>query len=130
MFLLTIYKLLASGGIAFVGTPTEYPVLRRLLGRKFDNFVFSVQHPYVFSSKSLELIAERGGFFEYSVNYFQTYGIGNLIAWLQTREPMGDKQYDFFTKSTDELYKSEMAREDTAEYLVLTAKKGDRDCLS
>ncbi|MDR3309801.1 MAG: class I SAM-dependent methyltransferase, partial [Oscillospiraceae bacterium] len=121
-FLRQVYGLLAPGGVAYIGTPTDYPVLRALLGAEFDAFVFSAQHPWVFSRKSLELMAAecRGG---HCVRFYQRFGIGNLIAWLQTRLPKGEAEYGFVTPALNNLYKSEMAREETAEYLVLELRK-------
>jgi hypothetical protein len=109
--------------VAFVGTPTEYPVLRKLLGTKFDSFLFSVQHLWVFSQKNLRMMARKCGFSNYEVQFFQRFGIGNLISWLKIAEPHGDVSYDFVTKSLNMIYKSEMAREETAEYLVLRLEK-------
>jgi SAM-dependent methyltransferase len=124
IFLNDIYDLLEPGGVAFIGTPTEYPVLRKLLyERAFDSFVFSVQHLWVFSGKNLKLMARKCGFSNYDIQYFQRFGIGNLISWLQTGEPHGEVAYEFVTKSLDSVYKSEMAREETAEYLVLRLEK-------
>jgi SAM-dependent methyltransferase len=123
MFLNQIYQLMADGGRAYIGTPTEYPVLRGLLGEMFDSFVFSVQHPWVFSRQSLEIMAENSGFSEYSVKFYQRFGIGNLIAWLQTCKPKGEMTYEFVTPALNNLYKTEMAREETAEYLVLELNK-------
>jgi SAM-dependent methyltransferase len=122
-FLRLAYKLLAPGGIAYIGTPTEYPVLRELLGAVFDAFVFSVQHPWVFSRESLEFMARNCGFSEYRVEFYQRFGIGNLIAWLQTHEPRGEAMYGFVTPALNNLYKSEMAREEAAEYIVLELRK-------
>jgi hypothetical protein len=115
--------LLAPGGIAYIGTPTDYPVLRELLGTEFDAFVFSVQHPWVFSRASFEFMARKCGFSEYHVKFYQRFGLGNLIAWLQTREPKGDAVYDFVSPTLDAHYKSEMSKEQTAEYLVLELRK-------
>ena len=123
LFLQTIQKLLAPNGVAYIGTPTEYPVLRSLLGTVFDSFVFSVQHPWVFSKRSLELLAEKSGFSDRSVRSYQRYGIGNLIAWLQTNKPKGEATFDFVTSALNACYMSEMAREETAEYFVLELKK-------
>lgn len=122
-FVKKVYDLLSPGGTAYIGTPTEYPVLRKLLGKAFDSFVFSVQHPFVFSRSSLEIMAQKAGFLKYEVLFYQRFGLGNLIAWLQTGQPCGDKHYDFITESLDKLYKSEMAREKTAEYLILRLHK-------
>jgi hypothetical protein len=94
-------------------------VLRNLIGETFDSFVFSLQHPWVFSSKSLALLAEKCGFKSFKVKYYQKYGMGNLLAWLQTHKACGEAKYGFITSALDSLYKNEMAKEETAEYLVL-----------
>jgi 2-polyprenyl-3-methyl-5-hydroxy-6-metoxy-1,4-benzoquinol methylase len=122
-FLKTAYDLLAVDGKAYIGTPTEYPVLRNLLGAEFDEFVFSVQHPWVFSRKSLEIMSENVGFTNFEVKFYQRFGVGNLIAWLQKRKPCGESKYDFITSALNAVYKSEMAKEETAEYLLLELKK-------
>jgi SAM-dependent methyltransferase len=122
-FLNAIHSLLAPGGQAFVGTPTDYPVLRGLLGGAFDSFVFSVQHPWVFSSESLELMAGKCGFSRFEAKPRQRFGLGNLVAWLLEREPRGEAAYDFITPALDACYKSEMAKHGTAEYLVLELVK-------
>jgi len=122
-FLTGVYKLLQKGGMAYIGTPTEYPVLRKLLGTEFDSFLFSVQHPWVLSSRSLEIMAEKCGFSEFKVKFYQRFGIGNLIAWLQTHKPKGEAVFDFISPALNVLYKSEMAKEETAEYLVLELRK-------
>jgi SAM-dependent methyltransferase len=122
-FLKSVYDLLAPGGNAYIGTPTEYPVLRGLLGAEFDAFVFSVQHPWVFSRESLEYMARNCGFSGFCVKFYQRFGVGNLIAWLQTREPKGEAVYGFVTPALNAVYKSETAREETAEYLVLELRK-------
>jgi len=123
VFLSSIYKLLSPDGIAYIGTPTEYPVLRSLLGSEFDAFVFSTQHTWVFSREGLEYLARNCGFSAYSVSFYQRFGLGNLIAWLQTRQPKGEMIYEFITPTLQSHYKSEMARDGTAEYLVLKLSK-------
>jgi SAM-dependent methyltransferase len=122
-FLQDIHDLLEPGGAAFVGTPTDCPLLRGLLGAEFDSFLFSVQHPWALSRRSLELMARKCGFSEYSVRFFQRFGMGNLLSWLKTGEPHGDVPCDFVTRSLDVVYKSEMAREETADYMVMRLEK-------
>jgi len=122
-FLKDVYNLLAPDGVAYIGTPTDYPVLRFLLGAEFDSFVFSVQHPWVFSGDSLKYMAQNSGFSEYGLKYHQRFGIGNLIAWLQTRMPKGEAVFDFVTPALNACYKAEMAKAETAEYLILEVRK-------
>jgi hypothetical protein len=122
-FLKQTYTLLGNAGMAFIGTPTEYPILRKLLGATFDSFVFSIQHPWVFSVRSLDILAKKAGFTKVSIKCYQRFGIGNLIAWLQTGAPKGDAAYGFISPALDAHYKAEMGYEETAEYLVAELRK-------
>lgn len=122
-FLEQVFQLLAPGGTAYIGTPTDYPVLRKLLGQKFDQFVFSLQHPWVFSAKSLRLLAQQAGFPDCQVQFHQLYGLGNLLMWLRDATPQGDVQMDFLPSALEATYKAELAKPDTAEYLVLVVNK-------
>lgn len=52
-FMKDIYNLLVPGGEAIVGTPTDAPVMRELLGSVFEeNLLFSTQHLWVLNEMS------------------------------------------------------------------------------
>lgn len=124
-FMEDIFRLLAEGGHAVIGTPTDAPVMRSLLGETYEQkLLFSTQHPWVFSEKSLRLLAEETGFWRTGVKYFQRYGIGNLLGWLREKEPRSDIREDFFGHSLDGVWKSECAEKGLADYVVLYAYKG------
>jgi 2-polyprenyl-3-methyl-5-hydroxy-6-metoxy-1,4-benzoquinol methylase len=123
-FVNDVVSLLSPGGKAFIGTPTEYPILRTLLGPEFDRFLFSVQHPWVFSGATLLYMAEKSGFDGTAhIEYRQLYGMGNLLSWLKSRGPKGDITFPFISQSLDAVYKSEMANEATADYIVMVLDK-------
>ena len=62
-FLEDIFKLLKFGGKAIIGTPTDAPIMRFFLGEVYEQkLLFSTQHLWIFSEKSLELIARKCGF--------------------------------------------------------------------
>ena len=117
-----IYELCAPGGRCIIGTPTDYPVLRKMLGREFDKFIFQVQHPWVLSEKSFFALFKNAGFRNITIKTRQKYGLGNLLAWLNERKPRGDIKYDFISETIDAAYKAEMGKYN-AEYLVLYAEK-------
>ena len=51
-FITDIFELLAEGGQAIIGTPTEAPVMRELLGEIFEKkLLFSTQHIWIFLKK-------------------------------------------------------------------------------
>lgn len=117
-----MFDLCAEGGQVICGTPTDYPVLRELLGDRYNKFIFQIQHPWILSEKSLLLLFERAGFRSIKIEKIQKYGLGNLIAWLNEGKPRGDIKYDFISDAMNEAYKAEMARQNP-EYLVVKALK-------
>lgn len=122
-FLKDAYDLLRVGGTTIIGTPTDYPILRRMLGDTFDRFIFQVQHPWVLSDDAMRLMAERIGFKNIRIKYKQKYGLGNLLSWLLDSTPRGDIKYDFIDETVDEAYKKSMSRKDVCEYIILYADK-------
>lgn len=123
-FLKDIYMLLSENGKAIVGTPTETPVLRGLLKKCFEEkLLFSVQHLWIFNESSLRYLAQKTGFKEISIRYYQRYGLGNLLAWLQERIPKGHIKYPFISETLDAVWKSECEKQKMSDYIVLYLRK-------
>lgn len=81
IFMKEIGELLTEHGEVWIGTPTEAPMMRELLGSFFEeNLLFSTQHLWIFNEKSLQLICDRAGFSEIDFSYCQRYGIDNRIS--------------------------------------------------
>lgn len=118
-----VFELLKDGGKAIIGTPTDYPILREMLGNLFDKFIFQVQHPWVLSKESLEKIFYAAGFHNIKIEIKQKYGLGNLLAWLHEEKPRGDIKFDFISDTLDAAYKKEMGKMG-GEYLIVYATKG------
>lgn len=123
LFAKDAFELLSDGGKCIIGTPTDYPVLRQMLGDEFNRFIFQVQHPWVFSETSLRNIFEEAGFKDIQVIPSQKFGLGNLLAWLNERKPRGDVKYPFISPAIDAVYRQEMAKNGYAEYLTVYAEK-------
>lgn len=123
-FMSDIYKLLAVNGMAIIGTPTRTPIMRQLLGEIYDKkILFSTQHLWIFSDKSLRLIAARAGFKNVQVKYFQRYGLGNLMGWLRDKEPNCDINGEFITPTLDAVWKSECSENKITDYIVIYLTK-------
>lgn len=123
-FLNDIRELLSNDGKAIIGTPTDAPIMRELLGVIYEQkLLFSTQHLWIFSEKNLRLLANRVGFSECKVKYFQRYGISNMIGWLQQGMPCGHIQYNFVSKTLDGVYRSESEKQGMADYIVIYLKK-------
>lgn len=119
-FLSGVYKLLTKEGRAIIGTPTETPVMRQLLGEIYEKKVlFSTQHLWIFSENSLRQIARKTGFKQVEIKYYQRYDLGNLIGWLRDQEPNSDIKEEFITPTLNAVWKSECSRCGLSDYIVM-----------
>ena len=123
MFAHEIFQLMKNGGQMIIGTPTDLKHLRELIGKEFDSFVFSVQHPWVFAEKGLTLLFENAGFQNISVKSYMRYGLGNVFAWLDEIKPQGHITYPCISKTINEAWKANLAETGYGDYLVVYATK-------
>lgn len=123
-FLKDIYELLAQGGQAIIGTPTDAPVMRSLLGEVYEQQqLFSTQHLWVFGEKNLRLMAKKAGFQNIKIKFFQRYGIGNMMGWIRDKAPRHDITADHITKALDTVWRAQLEDRGLADYIVLYAGK-------
>lgn len=123
-FLKDVFILLKKGGKGIIGTPTDAPVMRKILGGIYEKqLLYSTQHLWIFSDKSLKFMAETMGFQSIKVKYFQRYGIGNLMGWLRDKEPCSDISGDFITNTLDDVWKDECCNQGLSDYIVLYVQK-------
>jgi 2-polyprenyl-3-methyl-5-hydroxy-6-metoxy-1,4-benzoquinol methylase len=127
-FVHDIFRLVSGlgGGVSgriIVGTPTDLKHLRQLLGIEFDSFVFSVQHPWIFSEKGLHIIFEKAGFKNIRIKHYMRYGLGNVFAWLKERSPRGHITYPCISSTMEEAWKCNLAEIGYGDYLVVYATK-------
>lgn len=122
-FLRGIHGLLRDGGEAIVGTPTDVPVMRRLLGSVFeDKILFMAQHPWIFSAHGLLIMAKEAGFSDAKVEFKQRYSLGNMLGWLLHGEPH-DVEDEFFSGALDSAWRRECEERGMADYMVLRARR-------
>lgn len=93
------------------------------MGERFDKFIFQVQHPWIFSEECLKMIFEEAGFKNISIEKKQKYGLGNLLHWLNEKEPRGHSTYDFVTPTMNAAYMAEMESMGNSEYLIVRGEK-------
>ncbi|NLM20334.1 MAG: class I SAM-dependent methyltransferase [Peptococcaceae bacterium] len=123
-FLKEVHALLREKGKAIIGTPTDAPVMRAMLGQIYEKeLLFSTQHLWVFNQKSLMLLAKKAGFRKASVRYFQRYGLGNALSWLKYRQPKGNVSYSFITDTMDIVWKKELEAQGLSDYIVLNVER-------
>lgn len=122
-FVKEAYELLAYGGRCIIGTPTDAPVMRELLGETYESFLFSTQHPWVLSGNSFKEIAKKVGILQYDIQYYQRYGLGNLFYWLNYKKPGKQMKYDFISQAADKCWKSSLELEGKADYILFEFTK-------
>ena len=119
-FLTDTKNLLRKGGCAIIGTPTQAPVMRELLGPVYEKQqLFSTQHLWVFDEKNLTYMAQELGFSEVKCRYYQRYGLDNLMGWLRDKEPCKDIKTSCITETINSAWKSQLAERGMADYIVL-----------
>lgn len=107
-----------GGGTMIIGTPTDAPVMRELLGKEYETFLFSIQHRWILNKLSFKYIANKIGITHYDIKFYQRYGLGNAIYWLLNKVPSGHKKYKFISDGLDALWKHELERQELADYIV------------
>ncbi|MBQ8665550.1 MAG: class I SAM-dependent methyltransferase [Lachnospiraceae bacterium] len=118
-FLNQVYSLLEQGGKAIIGTPTDAPIMRSLLGEVFEKQqLFSVQHLWILSEKSLRQMAENAGFSAIDFKYYQRYSIGNLLGWLRDKKPRSEITDSIFDGVLDSVWRQEVQNRGLADYIV------------
>lgn len=123
-FMKDVFILLGENGTGIIGTPTDAPVMRNLLGELYEReLLFSVQHLWIFSEYSLKMLARNAGFEKMEVKYFQRYGLGNLLGWLREKRPCSDITENFITATLDNAWKSQCSANKLADYIVLYVYK-------
>lgn len=129
MFMEEVYRLLKPGGKAIIGTPSDSPVIRGLMGREYEQkLLFSFQHPWILSEKGFSLCCEKAGFRNISIVQKQRYGLSNLLSWLKEREPRGRYcRLDFISQTLEQTYRLEIEKQGKADYLVAYLEKGKQE---
>ena len=123
-FLKDVYGMLKKGGMAIIGTPTDAPVMRNLLGEIYEKkLLFSTQHLWVLGEKNLRLMAEKIGFSNIVFKYYQRYGIGNMMGWIRDKAPKSTISASFLTNTLDNVWKSQLEEKGLADYIVLYLTK-------
>lgn len=123
-FICDTYDLLRNNGVAIIGTPTDAPIMRSLLGECYEKKVlFSVQHLWIFSGECLRLMAQNAGFRHFEIHYYQRYGIENVLGWCLEKEPRSNVDLPFFQHEIDGAWRGACSSHHLADYVVLYATK-------
>lgn len=123
-FVKEYFELLSSDGIGIIGTPTDAPIMRELLGETYERTqLFSTQHLWVLGEKNLKMIAEKVGFKKIIIKYYQRYGIDNFIGWIKEKKPNSSIVSNNISETINSAWKTELESNGKADYIVLYVTK-------
>ena len=123
-FMKDVFNLLSEGGRAIIGTPTDCPLMRELLGHVYEQgLLYSYQHNWILSEDGFKLCCQKAGFSKIKIKYVQRYGISNMIEWIKNKKPSGHTHFEFVTDVLDKTYKSELEKSGLADYIIAYVEK-------
>ncbi len=118
-----LYDLTANGGVCIVGTPTSGGVYHDILGKVWDEFRYTVQHPLVFNRESLDFAMRNAGFNHVEVKYVQLYSLSNLIAWCVHKKSRARVNSEWLTDTLEKVFEAEMGKIDKGDFIISYAYK-------
>ena len=123
-FLNGVFSLLKQGGQAYIGTPTDAPIMRELLGSIYEKkILYSTQHLWIFSKENLMIMAKKCGFGQVDIKFYQRYSIENMLGWLKEKEANSNMKYNSVLYSLNGVWKSQCEMREMSDYIVLELKK-------
>ena len=123
-FVRDVYELLAPRGIGIIGTPTDAPFMREMIGEPFERTqLFSTQHLWVLSEDNLKIMSKKAGFKSFNVRYFQRYGIKNFLGWMKEKKPNSTIVSSSISSTIDMAWKSHLENRKMSDYIVLYVTK-------
>jgi hypothetical protein len=94
-----------------------------MVGSECDSFVFTVQHPWIFTEKSLHIMFKNAGFQKRQIKQYARYGLGNVFAWLKEKQPKGNVMYSGISDTIEKAWRANLAENGLGDYLVVYAEK-------
>lgn len=120
-FLQAIRTLLRPGGVCLLTTPNLNDCLLKAGPANYPSFFFRKVHRWYFDQQALATAFRQAGFSASEVRGHHRFGLSNLLGWLKNQRPSGDGSLDLVTPAIDAVWKSELERTLTCDYLFATA---------
>lgn len=122
-FLASCTNVLKPKGRVIIEVPSLDDPLRTLYRvEEYEDFYFQVQHPYVYSAKSLHRLLEQNGFHVLSCFGHQRYDLENHLTWLAKRRPGGDETLRAMFSPLDESYRGRLESSGYADAVIAIAE--------
>ncbi len=106
-FLDQVRQLLTPQGRVVIEVPSlDDPLLSLYASPAYEAFYFQLQHPFVYSGRSLSRVISANGFKVDEIRPYQRYGLENHFAWLRHSRPGGDPGLADVLAPADAAYKA------------------------
>ena len=114
-----------KNSILLAGIPNKDSTIGTFLNlEEFRKFEHMKMHYYVFSEKSLEILADELGLYVEQFKYRQIWGLDNALSWLINKKP---HDFSYFTKVLSEetlnSFRKDMEKNKTTDALIVIFKK-------
>ena len=123
-FILRKLKLLKKNGKIIFEVPCYSDALYSLYNiKKFQNFYWSVVHPWYFNKKSLKILLENMGL-KYKIKYHQRYSLANHLTWALKGKPGSSEILEsLFGKKLNDIYKKNLETNGFADTMIVEISK-------
>jgi 2-polyprenyl-3-methyl-5-hydroxy-6-metoxy-1,4-benzoquinol methylase len=124
-FLKEIHGLLKKDGKLVISTPNADDVLLSVIPEEYGSFFYRKAHLWYFNGKALENLLLAAGFPVTKIIPFHRFGMGNFINWVREKAPKGDARLPCISGTMDAVWKAELQRTWTCDYLYAIGTKSD-----
>jgi|LQYC01.1.fsa_nt_gi ubiquinone/menaquinone biosynthesis C-methylase UbiE len=122
-FLPKIYRLMFSTSFLIIEVPSfSDPLLSLYSNQAYSKFYFQSQHPYVYSSSSLQRLMEHNGFQTIELINYQRYGLENHLNWLSHGRPGGNEAFQELFKEVEVAYVTALERYGSTDTVIWVGK--------
>jgi CMP-N,N'-diacetyllegionaminic acid synthase len=124
-FLREIRPLIAPGGRLLLSTPNRDDLLMRRALPEYQAFFYRQVHLFYFDAASLAETCRLAGFEVVETRFHQRFGFANFVNWLVERRPTGRSPHQLLPPGFDGVWKAELERDGSADYLYLTVRPAE-----
>jgi len=92
----------------------------------FQRFTYWSQHLYLFSTSTLDMLAQQSGLRVIAVQHFQRYPLSNHLHWLSQGKPGGHQRWGFLdSPELQQAYANVLAKIGKTDTLIAHFERGD-----
>ncbi len=122
-FLRDVHEVLVPGGRFILSMPSADDLLNKIAPSTFRPFFYQTAHINYFNRKSVSALFDASPFKKVDIDFLHKYKIENLVQWVEGGGPGKRNLGDFFDRSFNNLYQSEIERLGISSHFFISAFK-------